>query len=78
MHGRRLIETMPLEVDNSFGTLLEMHPAIASHPISSSTIMADILAYIQIGYASDLSGDRHVEKSSSIQVKNKVYLLWQG
>jgi len=61
MHGRRLIDTMPLEVDNSFGTLLEMHPAIASHPISSSTIMADILAYIQMGYASDLSGDRHVE-----------------
>ncbi|EFX73701.1 hypothetical protein DAPPUDRAFT_252642 [Daphnia pulex] len=59
MHGRRLIDTIPLEVDNFFGTLLEMHPAIASHPISSSTIMADILAYIQMGYASDLSGDRH-------------------
>ena len=61
MHGRRLIDTMPLEVDNSFGTLLEMHPAITSHPLSSSTIMADILAYIQMGYTSDLSGDRHVE-----------------
>ena len=61
MHGRRLLDTMPLEVDNSFGTLREMHPAIVSHPISSSTIMADILAYIQMGYASDLNGDRHVE-----------------
>ena len=52
MHGRRLLDTMPHKVDNFFGTLREMHPSIASHPISSSANMADI--------ASDLSGD-HLE-----------------
>jgi hypothetical protein len=44
MHGRRLIDTFQLEVDNSFGPLRELHPAIASHPLSSSKIMADILS----------------------------------
>jgi hypothetical protein len=38
-----------------------MHPAIASHPISGSTIMADILAYVQSGYAVNLQGDRQIE-----------------
>jgi hypothetical protein len=61
MHGRRLVDSRPLEVDNSFGTLREMHPAIASHPISGSTIMADILAYVQSGYAVNLQGDRQIE-----------------
>ncbi|EFX85486.1 hypothetical protein DAPPUDRAFT_237978 [Daphnia pulex] len=61
MHGRRLVDSLPLEVDNSFGTLREMHPAIASHPISGSTIMADILAYVQSGYAVNLQGDRQIE-----------------
>ena len=61
MHGRRLIDTFQLEVDNSFGPLRELHPAIASHPLSSSKIMADILSYVQMGYSTNLSGDRHVE-----------------
>jgi hypothetical protein len=61
MHGRRLIDTFQLEVNNSFGLLRELHPAIASHPLISSKIMADIFSYVQMGYSTNLSGDRHIE-----------------
>jgi hypothetical protein len=61
VHGRCLIDTMPHEVDNSFKNILELHPAIASHPISGSTIMADLLAYIQMGYTTNLNGDRPID-----------------
>jgi hypothetical protein len=37
--------------------------------------MADILAYIQIGYASDLSGDRHVEKFFHLSEKQSVSFM---
>ncbi|XP_045027872.1 uncharacterized protein LOC123471069 [Daphnia magna] len=60
IQGRRFIDTMPLEVDNSLGMILQLHPTITSHPLSASTIMADILAYIQMGYVTEMSGERHV------------------
>ncbi|KAK4006736.1 hypothetical protein OUZ56_011894 [Daphnia magna] len=60
IQGRRFIGTMPLEVDNSLGMILQLHPTITSHPLSASTIMADILAYIQMGYVTEMSGERHV------------------
>ncbi|KZR99019.1 Uncharacterized protein APZ42_005298, partial [Daphnia magna] len=50
IQGRRFIDTMPLEVDNSLGMILQLYPTITSHPLSASTIMADILVYIQMGY----------------------------
>ncbi|KAK4030855.1 hypothetical protein OUZ56_024242 [Daphnia magna] len=60
IQGRRFIDTMPLEVDNSLGMILQLHPTITSHPLSASTIMADILVYIQMGYVTKMSGERHV------------------
>lgn len=40
--------------------ILQLHSRITSHPLSASTIMADILAYIQMGYVTEMSGERHV------------------
>ncbi|KAK4006547.1 hypothetical protein OUZ56_011702 [Daphnia magna] len=60
LQGHRFIDTMPLEVDNSLGIILQLHPTITSHPLSASTIMADILAYKQMGYVTEISGERHV------------------
>ncbi|KAK4006342.1 hypothetical protein OUZ56_011496 [Daphnia magna] len=56
IQGHRFIDTMPLEADNSLGMILQLHPTITSHPLSASTIMADILSYIQMGYVTEISG----------------------
>ncbi|KAI9551256.1 hypothetical protein GHT06_005853 [Daphnia sinensis] len=60
-HGRRLIDAAPLEVDNSLGMIMQLHPTVISHPLAPSKIMADILAYIQMGYVTEMSGERHVD-----------------
>ncbi|KZS02292.1 Uncharacterized protein APZ42_000723 [Daphnia magna] len=35
IQGRRFINTMPLEVDDSLGMILQLHPTITSHPLSA-------------------------------------------
>ncbi|KAK4003908.1 hypothetical protein OUZ56_005657 [Daphnia magna] len=57
IQGSRFIDTMPLEVDYSLGMILQLHPTITSHPLRASTILADILAYIQMGYVTEMSGE---------------------
>ncbi|KZS04596.1 Uncharacterized protein APZ42_032415 [Daphnia magna] len=47
-------------IDNSLGMIMQLHPTITSHPLGPSKITANILAYIQIGYITEISGERHV------------------
>ncbi len=60
VQGQKLINTQPIEVDNALGTLLRLHPALRSNPMSPAAAMADILASVQQHHAIDFTGDRHL------------------
>jgi hypothetical protein len=62
VQGDKLINPLPLEVDNTLGTLLQLHPALKVNPLSPAAAMADILAAVQQHHSSDFTSNRHVTR----------------
>nr|CAH0101626.1 unnamed protein product [Daphnia galeata] len=62
VQGDKLINPLPLEVDNTLGTLLQLHPALKVNPLSPAAAMADIFAAVQQHHSSDFTSNRHVTR----------------
>jgi len=58
--GQKLVNTVPMEVDNALGTLLKLHPAIKSNPMSPAAAVADILAAVQEQNSIDFTSNGHM------------------
>ena len=58
--GHKLIDTLPIEADNSLGTLLKLHPALRNNPMSPAVAVAEILASVHAHHAANPTGVRHV------------------
>ena len=60
IQGRTLINTLPMEADNTLDTVMRLHPAIQSHPMSPAAAIADILAAVQGQNTIDFNSDLHM------------------
>ena len=60
VQGHQLIDTLPFEADNAFGTVLRLHPALRSNPMSPAMTIAGILATVQAHNAANHNGDSRI------------------
>ena len=62
VQGDKLINQLPLEVNNALGTLLQLQQALKENPLSPAAAMADILVAVQQQHSSDFTSNRHVTR----------------
>lgn len=58
--GTKLINALSYEVDNTLGTVLQLHPALKQNPLSPAEAMADILATVHEHSTNDIRLTRRV------------------